>query len=204
VYAEFYAAVRDVNAKLPASRRLRVIAGDPPIDWSRVHERRDIVFFMERRGFPVSLNRVAVDKGAKALVIYGSAHLWRPRFPAWAAADELAESSFLAQGAPLTYKALRVLDSTRILTIVPLAGVDPIERTLKSMERPILVSLLGTRAAGVYENADSTLGERFDACIYFGKSAEATAFIDGKPIINLDASYIAELASRKAIFGAGR
>src|SRR5215510_12054928 len=32
VYAEFYAAVRDVNRKLPAGAQIRVLAGDPPAD----------------------------------------------------------------------------------------------------------------------------------------------------------------------------
>src|SRR5262245_23849898 len=34
IYEEFYRAVRDVNTKLPAERRLRVLLGDPPVDWA--------------------------------------------------------------------------------------------------------------------------------------------------------------------------
>ena len=33
IYEEFYRAVRDVNAALPVERRLRVLLGDPPMDW---------------------------------------------------------------------------------------------------------------------------------------------------------------------------
>jgi hypothetical protein len=87
-YAEFYAAVREVNRKLPPGRRLRIIAGDPPIDWSKVRTKEDIRPFLNQRSFPVSLNRIAVSPGEKALVIYGSAHLRRPQFSLWAAADE--------------------------------------------------------------------------------------------------------------------
>jgi hypothetical protein len=37
IYEEFFAAVRAVNASLPALRKLRVLLGDPPIDWDKVH-----------------------------------------------------------------------------------------------------------------------------------------------------------------------
>jgi hypothetical protein len=80
VYAEFFAAVREVNLKLPPLRRLRVIAGDPPIEWDRVKTRQDIEPFLERRRFPVSVDHVAVPVGQKALVIYGNGRLRRPLF----------------------------------------------------------------------------------------------------------------------------
>ena len=63
VYEEFFAAVREVNLSLPSSRRVRVVAGDPPIDWKRVHVRSDIEPFLERRDFPVSLGKTAVGRG---------------------------------------------------------------------------------------------------------------------------------------------
>ncbi|HLG60108.1 MAG TPA: hypothetical protein VI485_32505 [Vicinamibacterales bacterium] len=36
IYEEFFGAVRDINRPLPESRRIRVLRGDPPIDWERV------------------------------------------------------------------------------------------------------------------------------------------------------------------------
>jgi hypothetical protein len=38
IYAAWLAAIRDVNAKLPAARRIRVIAGDSAIDWTQIHD----------------------------------------------------------------------------------------------------------------------------------------------------------------------
>ena len=46
VYGEFYRAVRAVNQKLPRQRRLRVLLGDPPIDWSHVRSREDIALYL--------------------------------------------------------------------------------------------------------------------------------------------------------------
>src|SRR6185503_11122203 len=36
IYPRFFATVREVNRKLPPPRRLRVLLGDPPIDWSKI------------------------------------------------------------------------------------------------------------------------------------------------------------------------
>jgi hypothetical protein len=63
VYADFFAAVRDVNSKLPADARIRVFGGDPgPTD------QRD----REAAAFAV-LEEQVLSKRGKALVIYGVA-----------------------------------------------------------------------------------------------------------------------------------
>lgn len=36
IYPQFFAAVRAVNSKLAAGDRIRVLLGDPPIDWARI------------------------------------------------------------------------------------------------------------------------------------------------------------------------
>jgi hypothetical protein len=42
IYEEFFRAVRTVNSSLPRARQLRVVLGDPPIDWEQVHNREDL------------------------------------------------------------------------------------------------------------------------------------------------------------------
>lgn len=34
IYEEFFRAVRSINATLPSERQIRVLLGDPPVDWS--------------------------------------------------------------------------------------------------------------------------------------------------------------------------
>jgi hypothetical protein len=41
IYEEFFRAVRAVNRPLSRERQLRVLLGDPPIDWGLVHGRED-------------------------------------------------------------------------------------------------------------------------------------------------------------------
>ena len=41
IYAEWLAAIRDVNRARKPERRLRVLAGDTAVDWSRIHNHED-------------------------------------------------------------------------------------------------------------------------------------------------------------------
>ena len=41
IYEEFFRAVREVNAPRPRARQVRVLLGDPPIDWDRVRTSED-------------------------------------------------------------------------------------------------------------------------------------------------------------------
>jgi hypothetical protein len=78
-YEEFFRAVRTLNATLPKERRLRVLLGDPPIDWSKVRNVNDYVMSLSGRdSYPVELiKRETLAKGRRALVIYGGIHLLR-------------------------------------------------------------------------------------------------------------------------------
>jgi hypothetical protein len=79
VYGEFYAAVRAFNLKLPRERRIRVLLGDPPIDWSRVQRIEDVAYFLPFRDqFYASVVRYQVlAKGRRALLVMGEGHFRR-------------------------------------------------------------------------------------------------------------------------------
>jgi hypothetical protein len=91
IYPNLYREVRAVNATLPEERRLRIVLGDPPIDW----ERPDLGGFVlkpngiqaewptsderyNRDFHPASVIRNEVlAKNRRALVIYGQGHTMR-------------------------------------------------------------------------------------------------------------------------------
>jgi hypothetical protein len=77
VYASFFAAVRQVNRRVPEAKRLRVFAGDPSIDWSKVKTNAEYqAIVVHRDDFPLSIIRDQILRnGQKALVVYGGAHL---------------------------------------------------------------------------------------------------------------------------------
>jgi hypothetical protein len=76
---ELIRAVRAVNTSLAESNRMRVVAGDPPIDWDNVVSRRDHARWIELRdSYPADLiRRQVLDRGRRTLVVYGQGHLQR-------------------------------------------------------------------------------------------------------------------------------
>jgi hypothetical protein len=78
-WEEFFTAVRGVNASRPAARRVRILLGDPPIEWENVHTAAEHRQWIERRDtFPADLiQREVIAKGRHALLTYGSMHFQR-------------------------------------------------------------------------------------------------------------------------------
>ncbi len=79
IYERFFGAVRAVNQNLPKQKQLRVLLGDPPIDWDAIKSRAELKPSMfDRDGHFVSVvEKEALAKGRKALLISGTAHLIR-------------------------------------------------------------------------------------------------------------------------------
>jgi len=75
---ELLRTVRTVNASL-TGRKLRVIAGDPPIDWDNIVSEEDHRRWIELRDtYPADLiRRQILERGRRALVVYGQLHLQR-------------------------------------------------------------------------------------------------------------------------------
>jgi hypothetical protein len=72
-------AVRAVNASLGGDRKLRLIAGDPPIDWDNITSAQDHRRWIELRDtYPADLiRRQVLERGRHAVVVYGQGHLQR-------------------------------------------------------------------------------------------------------------------------------
>ena len=78
-YHGLYATIRSVNQGLPKNRQMRVLCGDPPIDWTRVETRDDIAPYLpfrdEHYASVVRYDVLALRR--KALLIMGSGHFQR-------------------------------------------------------------------------------------------------------------------------------
>ena len=78
-----FTAVRAINAALPEARRLRILLGEPPIDWERIRTAEDLRQWeseplSSRDRFAVELIRKeALAKNRKVLALYGAGHLFR-------------------------------------------------------------------------------------------------------------------------------
>jgi len=137
IYADLFAAVRDVNSKLPADARIRVFGGDPGPRDNRSRETAAVAVLKEQ----------VLQRHAKALVIYGAAHFYRT-----APEDYL---SSMGQDIGI----VRMLEKEypgRTLAVIPVGGplhIPPratlaiypdyrkFDRALKTQVRPVLVPL---------------------------------------------------------------
>jgi uncharacterized iron-regulated protein len=164
VYADFYAAVRDVNKKLPAGEQIRVLAGDPPAGSGLG---RDVT------AFSVLRDQVLKPHG-KALLIYGSGHLLR------AVPDPI----------PRLTKLLDTRYPGSTFVVMTEGGPHPesqqFESVLKTRTRPVLVPLgkppFRDMVVGAFRVFGLTRGQIADACVYFGLAPEVWVAPPGKQI----------------------
>lgn len=75
-YEQLYPLVRSLNQRLPATSRLRIVAADPPIDWSKIRSYEDLTPFFDRDGSIASvMEREVLSRHRKALMLFGVFHL---------------------------------------------------------------------------------------------------------------------------------
>jgi hypothetical protein len=135
---EMIRAVRTVNAALSDGKKLRIIAGDPPIDWDNITSPQDHGHWLELRDtYPAdTIRRQVLDRSRHALVIYGQGHLQR---------RQIASNYDMSTWQSQTVVSLLEHDSpARIFNVWTLLdrGVDVPE--VASWPVPSLAALLGT------------------------------------------------------------
>ena len=185
VYAEFFAAVRDVNSKLPADARVRVFGGDPGPGDNRSRETAAVSVLKER----------VLQKHGKALVIYGAAHFYQtmPRDYLSSLGDDIGIARTLEIDFPgRTFVVIPIgrLDIPPRATLPVNPDYQKFDRALKTQVRPVLVPLqrlpfrdftaeefLGNgvfscRGPGgcvsIFKGSTLTLGQMAHACVYVG------------------------------------
>ncbi len=76
LYQELSPLVRRINATLPQARKLRVLACDPPIDWSKVKGQQDLTPFMDRdANIAAVMEKEVLARHRKALMLFGWDHM---------------------------------------------------------------------------------------------------------------------------------
>jgi hypothetical protein len=174
IYEDFFRAVRTVNAALPRNRQLRVLLGDPPIDWEQVHNMRDLQQAMgDRDGHALAvLQREVLAKRRRALVIYGGQHLIR-RNTLVNAADEWARGIIARLEKDHLGSAFVVLPETR-------RELPALQADVASWPVPSLAIVRGTRLGSAIWDANPQrrsvrIEEQLDAILYLGPPSSMTA-----------------------------
>jgi hypothetical protein len=102
IYEELFRTVRDANRSLPPGQRLRVLLGDPAIDWAKVSSSDQILELMySRNAFAANLVRKEVlAKDRRALLLYADGHLFRKgeeTVPEWMVVRRRPEEPLVSQ-----------------------------------------------------------------------------------------------------------
>ncbi len=75
-FETLFPLVRAINQKLPPGKRLRVLAGDPPIDWDHVKTMQDYLKFKDRdQSIASVMEKQVLSKHRKALMLFGEFHI---------------------------------------------------------------------------------------------------------------------------------
>jgi len=82
VYAELLKAVRDANRGLPRAHRIRVLAGDSPIDWTKITTHKQWESYQPNDlSFAEVINDQVLAHNHRALVIMGGSHVSKSADP---------------------------------------------------------------------------------------------------------------------------
>jgi len=79
IYEQLFQTVRTVNQNLSSDRKIRVLLGEPPINWSEIKSAQQIGLFVFQRDqyYAGIVSKEVIDKNRKALLIMGSLHFIR-------------------------------------------------------------------------------------------------------------------------------
>jgi hypothetical protein len=140
-FQEFFPLVRAINRQLPPERRLRVLAGDPPIDWDQIKSEKDVGTYDgaydRNQNIASVMEKEVLSKHRKALMLFGINHL-------------MHES---ADGGPQDRNAVQIYEKdypNRTFVIRDLEGLEDVDSPsmlsspFANWQIPSLVLLKGT------------------------------------------------------------
>lgn len=222
VYERFFIAIRAFNQKLPATQRLRVLAGDPPVNWNQSKEEIAAVKEQNPRDkhFAAIVTKEVVAKNRKALLLIGGNHIYRHSWNPYASTPSETVIDILDQRYP---KATLVIFTHAFET-----RNAQLEARLASWERPSFALLtktwLGeletenllsqTVSRGFPDGKTVTAKINFypgmkledlaDAYLYFGDLEMLTASQPTPEMYKAEPEYLRELQRRFELMSGGR
>jgi len=135
VTADLYRAVREMNMKRRGKHQIRVLCGDPYIDWEKVEDAKNINPYLANRDqwYTQVVKDEVLVKHHRALLIMGSAHFVRVSFAPF----------------PQSFFIERALQASGAKTYVIVFGTntpgnyDDLDHRFDSWHTPVIVSLAG-------------------------------------------------------------
>lgn len=153
-YQQLFPLIRRINRRLPADQRVRVLAGDVPIDWTSVKTRADLLRAPQDRDGTIAaiMQEDVLSRHRKALMLFGIDHLYHG--PATSSADLGAVARYEKAYPGVT---LVIEDHTGFGNNTPYARFNSaFERRLAMWPTPSLVAQIkGTWLADILDKTES-------------------------------------------------
>jgi hypothetical protein len=185
LYERFYETVRALNSTRPRDRHIRIVAGDPPIDWSRTSRAEDIPRTYGFRDIETIgiIEREVLAKGRRALVIIGEEHVLRTTDAALNAPRKALERQSLGEALHERHPGVAFLIGTVV------GDASRLGRAIRHWPNGSMARIAGTElglAAASVRERDTTsstaippaapgslrLQDVFDAVLYSGPTQE--------------------------------
>jgi len=149
-----FAMIREVNASLPKRRQLRVLLGEPPINWDEIRVAEDYFKQMDAHGgrwgrdtYPADLiQKEVIAKRRRVLVIYGALHFTRKQLYFPFSDKAAAEKLFNEPPEDSIVVLLENKHKTKVFSIWSHSQGDlsSLQPDIGSWQAPLLVHLRGT------------------------------------------------------------
>jgi hypothetical protein len=220
MYEQFFRTVRAVNRRRAPAERLRVLLGDPPVDWTRAKRTQDVRSWVGRRDahYTEVVTRGILDRGRRALLIAGASHFFRvsefdPR--AGVVVQRLERQHPGATFVVLPHCGFA--ESPEFAALEARLATWPVE-SLAHLEGTWLGAVDAREVLGADTVAEwggflgrdgqpvqrVTLGELVDAYLYLGPRAALTVSAPNPAIYRGDPAYLGELQRRWRLLWGGQ
>ncbi len=225
-YEELFPLIRRMNQKLTPEKKIRVLAGDPPIDWSKVKSREDFWQFLTMRDSSIAsvMEKEVLSKHRKALMVFGTAHLYHhggadagfksavelyeERYPGVTMVIESGNFSLLAKyNEQFELRAAFWPIPSLVADLTGTWLADWLDKTRNSAGVAVVIATTGKDGQRIESpesprNAASGFSKKVDAYLYLGP--QELLLKEPRPAeIFLNKDYMAEVQRRAAIMGGG-
>jgi hypothetical protein len=212
IYEQFFRTVRAINRTLSPDRHLSVLLGDPPINWSQVHDWQDIHPFIERdRHFATVVEQNILAQGRRGLLIAGAWHTIRlPTSPVTPTSQQHRHNiiGYLEASHPgSTYSIVphvgfgrRNSELEPRLATWPIPALSAVHNTWLGELSIDLLFAADQAATDMHSPTRHTLKEVADGYLYLGPRDTLTRSRPNPAIYRGDTAYLAELERRRELF----
>jgi hypothetical protein len=195
IYEQFFRAVRTLNTSVRPERRLRVLLGDAPIDWTVIKDHADLRKWGQAkdRHAGAVIKKEVLAKRRRALVVFGDGHLQGRGFPAASLINVLERP-------PMPTKVFAISSSFADLTRMQ---ADVATWPVPSIAR-LRGTVIGAKPYASFYPIPPAPGwnvvrmeDQFDALLYLGPAASMTTS-RLPPELCLDSAYMKMRLARLA------